>query len=123
MPRLTHAPLTRERIVTAALALLDEGGLAGLTTRRLADALSVRQPALYWHFRDARALLDAVADAMLSPEDWPDYDGSLSPQEWLAGRAHAFRRALLAPATARWSTRARGPTLQQRGVWSGSFRH
>lgn len=91
MPRLT-----RQHIVETALQLLDQVGLAGLTTRRLAEALGVKSPALYWHFRDMRALLDAMAETMLSPGDWPGPDTGTPPDIWLAQRAHAFRRALLA---------------------------
>lgn len=91
------ARLTRELIVGTALGLLDEVGYEGLTTRRLADELGVKSPALYWHFRSKRDLSDAVAAAMLSPETWPGpATPGLAPEEWLAARAHAFRRALLA---------------------------
>lgn len=93
-----HAPgLTRERIVLVALDLLDEVGYEGLTTRRLADALGVKSPALYWHFKNKRELSDAVAAAMLSVDTWPGpATPGLTPEEWLAARAHAFRRVLLA---------------------------
>ncbi len=91
------APLTRERIVAVALALLDEVGQEGLTTRRLAKELGVRSPALYWHFRSKRDLLDAIAMAMLSPDKWPGpATPGLRPEEWLAAEAHAFRKDLLA---------------------------
>ena len=94
-PRI--APITRERIVAVALALLDEVGHEGLTTRRLAKELGVRSPALYWHFRSKRDLLDALALAMLSPDNWPGpATPQLLPEEWLAARAHAFRKDLLA---------------------------
>jgi TetR/AcrR family tetracycline transcriptional repressor len=53
--------LDRDTIVTAALKLLNEVGLDGLTLRRLAQALGVRAPALYWHVRDKRELLDLMA--------------------------------------------------------------
>ena len=91
------ARLSRDAIVQMALRLLDEVGYHGLTTRRLAEKLGVRQPALYWHFPNKRALDDAVAAAMLSPEAWPGPETpGLLPEDWLAARAHAFRRALLA---------------------------
>jgi TetR/AcrR family transcriptional regulator, tetracycline repressor protein len=44
----------KDQIIAAALTLLDERGLDGLTTRALADRLGIRQPALYWHFKDRR---------------------------------------------------------------------
>jgi AcrR family transcriptional regulator len=55
-------------VIRAALDLLNEVGVDGLTTRKLAERLGVQQPALYWHFRNKRALLDALAEAMLARE-------------------------------------------------------
>src|SRR5262245_51288610 len=51
-------------ITAAALALLDEAGLAELSTRRLAAKLGVQSPTLYWHVRSKAELLDLVAEAL-----------------------------------------------------------
>jgi AcrR family transcriptional regulator len=53
--------LTRSAIVNAALDLLDEVGMEGLTVRALAAKLDVKAPALYWHVRDKSELLDEMA--------------------------------------------------------------
>ncbi|MGK3209268.1 TetR/AcrR family transcriptional regulator C-terminal domain-containing protein [Amycolatopsis sp. MEPSY49] len=53
--------ITRERIVTAALELLDDQGMDALTVRALAARLDVGAPALYWHVRDKQELLDQMA--------------------------------------------------------------
>ena len=45
----------------AALDLLDEAGMDGLTVRALASRLGVQAPALYWHVRNKQALLDEMA--------------------------------------------------------------
>ena len=45
----------------AALGLLDEAGMDGLTVRALASRLGVQAPALYWHVRSKQALLDEMA--------------------------------------------------------------
>ena len=58
--------LQREEILEAALALLNEVGLDQFSTRRLAERLGVQQPALYWHFRNKSALLDALNGEMLA---------------------------------------------------------
>ena len=58
--------LQREAVIRTALELLNDVGMEGLTTRRLAERLGVQQPALYWHFKNKRALLDALAEAMLT---------------------------------------------------------
>jgi len=47
--------------VQAALDLLDEAGMEGLTVRALAARLGVQAPALYWHVRNKQALLDEMA--------------------------------------------------------------
>lgn len=57
--------LDKDRIIRAALDLLDEAGIEGLTMRKLAEALGVQAPALYWHFPNKRALLDGMAEALL----------------------------------------------------------
>lgn len=55
------AGLTKAAIVRAALDLLDEAGMDGLTVRALASRLGVQAPALYWHVRSKQALLDEMA--------------------------------------------------------------
>ncbi len=57
--------LTRTDVVDAAVALLDEYGLADLSMRRLATSLAVAPGALYWHVANKQALLGAVADRIL----------------------------------------------------------
>lgn len=57
--------IVKEDVVTKALELLDEVGLEGLTMRKLADALKIQAPSLYWHFANKSALLDGMADALL----------------------------------------------------------
>src|SRR3569623_1160146 len=89
--------IEREKILDAALALLNEVGLNQFSTRRLAERLGVQQPALYWHFKSKSALLDAVNHEILvrfhehrlprPGEDWHDFT---------LANARSFRRALLA---------------------------
>jgi TetR/AcrR family transcriptional regulator, tetracycline repressor protein len=57
--------ITRERIVTAALELLDDKGMDALTVRALASRLDVRAPALYWHVRNKQELLDEMATEVM----------------------------------------------------------
>ena len=58
---MAAAGLTKAGIVQAALDLLDEAGMDGLTVRALAARLGVQAPALYWHVRNKQALLDEMA--------------------------------------------------------------
>jgi len=60
-------PLEVGDAVRVALELLEEEGLDKLTVRRLATGLGVKAPALYWHFRSKRALLDHMTDAIVAP--------------------------------------------------------
>ncbi|BCJ33834.1 hypothetical protein Athai_13370 [Actinocatenispora thailandica] len=90
--------LDRQRIVAEAVALLDAEGLDGVTLRKLAARLGVRQPTLYWHLPNKAALVTALAEAILDQGF-----GELSPpapqqrwQDWLRGLAERLRRALLA---------------------------
>ncbi|GAA1404537.1 TetR/AcrR family transcriptional regulator [Kitasatospora putterlickiae] len=69
MPRPRTPLLNRERIVAAALRLVDEEGLAALSTRRLAAELSVSGPSLYNHFATKDELLDAVVDGVMGEVD------------------------------------------------------
>lgn len=99
--------LDRATVVQTALELLKKVGLDGLTTRRLADDLGVKSPALYWHFRSKQELLDAMADALIRAAGMGPPRSGETWQEWLARRAHAYRTSLLAyPDSARIVARA-----------------
>lgn len=52
--------ITRERLVAAALDVLDDGGIDAVTVRAVAQRLDVKAPALYWHVRNKQALLDEM---------------------------------------------------------------
>ena len=85
----------RQDILDAALALLDEVGLDGLTMRRLAQALAIQAPSLYWHFPNKQALLDAMADAILAGITLPA-DPAAGWEDRLRTGAGELRRALKA---------------------------
>lgn len=59
----TREPLSRARIVTAALELIEEEGLEGLSMRHLGRRLGVEAMALYHYFPNKAALLEAMATA------------------------------------------------------------
>jgi TetR/AcrR family tetracycline transcriptional repressor len=94
--RLGAGKLDRAVVVSAAIRLLDEVGLDGLTLRRLARDLDVAAPALYWHFRDKQELLDHMVAAIADTgEERPRASGQRW-DEWLAELVRGRRRALLA---------------------------
>lgn len=59
--------LTKDIIIEASINILDSYGLADMTMRRLATQLHVAPGALYWHFKNKQALIDAIARHMLTP--------------------------------------------------------
>lgn len=93
-----HAPLlSREKIVDAALAHIDEEGLAALTTRRLAGRLGVSGPSLYNHFATMDDLVEAVADQVIGQVDLSALDDpGLGWHEALRLWARSYRGALAA---------------------------
>jgi TetR/AcrR family tetracycline transcriptional repressor len=62
--RRKRRPLDQTDVVRAALELLDEVGLDGLTMRRLAGRLGVKAASLYRHVRDKDELLVLLADVI-----------------------------------------------------------
>lgn len=85
---------TREQVLAAALGLLDEVGLEHLTMRRLAVALGVQNGATYWHFASKQALLEAMANTLLT-DLTAGLVAELSWDERITTLAHRLRGALL----------------------------
>jgi len=90
--------LQRETVARAALRLVDEVGLDGLTMRRLAAYLDIQNPSLYWHFTNKQELLNSMAELLLA-----DFFAELHPPEpsqdwaeWLASFARQLRKTMLA---------------------------
>jgi AcrR family transcriptional regulator len=58
--------LTRDRIIEAAIAILDGAGEAGLTFQALAKDLATGAGAIYWHVENKNDLLTAACDAIVA---------------------------------------------------------
>lgn len=87
-------PLQLVTVIDAALELLDEVGLDRLTTRAVTTRLGVQPGALYWHVRNKRALLTAVAERIMAEA----FDSPQTSGDWAADTiafAGAMRAALL----------------------------
>ncbi|MFF0493539.1 TetR/AcrR family transcriptional regulator [Nocardia sp. NPDC004068] len=69
MPRET---LTREQIVTAAVAVLDAEGVAGLNVRRLGARLGVAATAMYYYVKSKDELVTLAADSVWRELELPD---------------------------------------------------
>lgn len=87
--------LDRTQVVKAAIDLLDEVGLDGLTLRRLGQELGVQAPALYWHFKNKQELLDQIVVYISTTEHPPRRPSEGQTwDDWLAQRARDLRAAL-----------------------------
>src|SRR5215470_17343703 len=94
MPK-TGEPLTRQRVLKAALHLIDREGLEGFSMRKLAVMLGVEAMSLYNHVESKRALFDGIIELLVAEAPYPDqFDGT--PREELWAFAHAFRDVLRA---------------------------
>lgn len=75
-----HRPaLSRERIASTALELIDANGLSGLSMRKLGAELGVEAMSLYHYVKNKDDLLDAVADHLYGVIDLPR---SVDPHDW-----------------------------------------
>jgi AcrR family transcriptional regulator len=95
-PRL---PLTRERVLAAAVALADRGGIGSLSMRKLAQELGVEAMSLYHHVANKDDILDGLVDVVFGEIDLPSGE-----EGW---RAAMRRRAISAREALRrhpWAT-------------------
>jgi AcrR family transcriptional regulator len=102
-----RAPVSRERILRAAVELADEGGLDAVSMRKLGQRLDVEAMALYRHVRDKDDLLDGLVDVVVGEIDRPRPN-----DDWKAGlrdQVLAARRVMLRHP---WAPRL----LQERGT-------
>jgi TetR/AcrR family tetracycline transcriptional repressor len=92
MPQRTRERLSRERVVEAAIQVMDAEGLEAVSMRRVAREVGVEAMSLYHHVRDKDDLLDAMAIAIMRGFDAPAEAGDWADH----GRevARAWRRLL-----------------------------
>jgi Bacterial regulatory proteins, tetR family/Tetracyclin repressor-like, C-terminal domain len=93
--RVPRNTLSRDRIVDAALELLDTEGLDALTMPKLARRLGVGTMSLYRHVADKDDLVNSVAERVLDAVAVPDGP----PDDWegrVVGYLTALRQAALA---------------------------
>ena len=64
-------PLSRERVLRAAVAFADERGIGALSMRKLGEALGVEAMSLYNHVANKDELLDGMVDLVFSEIDLP----------------------------------------------------
>lgn len=91
------AGLEREKVITAALELLNESGFNALTLRKLADKLGVKASALYWHFDNKQDIIDLLALRIIEGEFKDADPADFAKATWeqlLNGMARGMRNAL-----------------------------
>jgi AcrR family transcriptional regulator len=87
-----RVPLSKERVLRAAVLLADEGGVASLTMRKLAETLGVEAMSLYYYVADKDEILDGMVDLVFGEIDLPSREA-----DWKAAmrqRAISARDAL-----------------------------
>ena len=89
----TRTPLSRERVLLAAVELADREGVEGLSMRRLATELGVVPMALYKHVANKEELLDGMLDVVVEEIDPPRTD--VGWKTAVRERILSARRALL----------------------------
>src|SRR5829696_1261430 len=90
--RTPRIPLTRERVLHAAVALADESGSESLSMRRLGEAVGVEAMSLYHHVANKEDLLDGMIDVVFGEIDLPS-----CAEDWktaMRQRAISARRVL-----------------------------
>ena len=95
---IRREPLTRERVLQAAIRLADQGGIESLSMRKLGQELGVEAMALYYHFANKDKVLDGIVDIVFSEIDLPDSGGDWKTA--MRRRAISLRDAL---ARHRWA--------------------
>jgi AcrR family transcriptional regulator len=86
-----RTPLSKERVLRAAIDLADRGGIESLSMRKLAQELGVEAMSLYNHVRNKDDILDGIVDGVVSEID-------------------------LAPGGGDWKTRMRQQVMAARSV-------
>jgi len=90
--RAPRIPLTRERVLHAAVALADASGSETLSMRKLGEALGVEAMSLYNHVANKEDLLDGMIDVVFAeidlPTGWADWRAAMRQ------RAISARRVL-----------------------------
>ena len=82
-------PLTRDRIIEAALRVMDAEGLEAVTMRRIGRELGVEAMSLYNHVEDKDDILEGVTERAMNEFEFPPppATGPTTPERWLASGA------------------------------------
>jgi AcrR family transcriptional regulator len=124
MATTRRKPLSRERILTAALELVDEQGIDALSMRKLGQSLGYEAMSLYNHVANKHDLLDGILDLVLAEMEPPDPDGGLPAIRTAALSAHeALQRHPWAANMLMAPTRIRPARIRYMEALLASLRH
>jgi AcrR family transcriptional regulator len=84
-----RVPLSRDRVLRAAVAIADAEGLESVTMRRIGDALGAEAMSLYYHVANKEALLDGLVDLVMTEIN--DVVDRIEDRDW----KQAMRRRIL----------------------------
>ena len=112
-----RTPLSKERVLRAAIELADSEGIEALSMRRLARELGVEAMSLYNHVANKGEILAGIIDLVAGEFDLPSDES-----DWkVAMRRNAIssRDVLLRHrwATSIWMTQGGGPARLRNGDW------
>src|SRR5215470_4330494 len=117
-------PLSRERILAAALEFVDEQGIDALSMRKLGQALGYEAMSLYNHVSNKDDLLDGILDLVLSEIEPLDQDGGLAAIRTSSLSAHeALRRHPWAAGQLTASGRIRPARIEFMNALLGALRN
>jgi AcrR family transcriptional regulator len=85
----------RDRILTTAMRMVEEGSVGALTMRKLATELGVAPTAIYWHVGNKGDLLNLLVDRLITDMGLPDPSGD-TPLERMSGIARWIRQQVRA---------------------------
>ena len=137
MGRPAKPIISRELAVRAALEVIDENGVEGLSLQKVAKRLGVKAPSLYYHFKNKAEILSDVARLLFSDvvtQEGQEYDNWREEQAALAVATRQsilnhpkaaplmlqfFPRYLMLKAYDNWSGRVDLPLAQRMQVIEG----
>ena len=123
MATTRRKPLTRERILDTALAIVDDEGIDALSMRKLGQALGYEAMSLYNHVKNKDDVLDGMLDLVLAEMEAPDPERGLPAIRAAALSAHeALRRHPWAAGLLMTPTRVRPGRLAFMDALLGALR-
>ncbi|MET8352107.1 TetR/AcrR family transcriptional regulator C-terminal domain-containing protein [Micromonospora sp. NPDC005206] len=121
---LRRTPLSRDRVLHAAVALADGAGIESLSMRNLAQELGVVPMALYKHVANKDELLDGMIDVVVGEIDppVPDADWKLTVRQRILSARQVLQRHPWAPLAIESRNMATPAILSYLDSMIGTFR-